>query len=151
MKTSTFIFFFLMSGLFISCSIVIDDCKDEDLIMGTWYVTKRVIENCDENYQNGSYTYNHGCLKDAYDNEECLKVTFTSKGSWKFISEYTDSFGNVDNHSSTGTYSVKDGKIKICPESDDCDVFNLEVTKHELILDRKDPIYGCDVLLKFEK
>ena len=135
--------------LFISCG----KDKDEDLIIGTWLASSFKSTNCKNTADNQDLTFTNGCSKQVTDGIEfdiCMKITFTAAGTYSLETKFTF-FGQTETETDNGTYTITDGKIKICDDTGDCDENTLNVDKKTLYFSGTDADTGCKNELRFIK
>ncbi len=141
-----FLVLVLMTSLILSCS------KDEKSVVGNWDFTSVVSTNCLDSDVNGTVNFTNGCFKESvlgFEIELCGTAVLTDK-NYTFNSK-TTIFGQVDNTSETGTYSISGDKITFTPTTGEKTEGTLNSDRNSLVINTKDDESGCDQVITLRK
>lgn len=134
-----FLVLVLMTVLVVSCS------KDEKTVVGNWNFSSVVSTNCTDSADNGTVNFTNGCFKESvfgFEIELCGTAVFTDK-NYTFNSK-TTIFGETENISETGTYTISGDKITFTATTGEKTEGTLNSDRNSLVINTKDDDTGCD-------
>lgn len=116
-----------------------DDPQDQ--IVGTWKASKGIYTNCTDPSENQTLTFSNGCYKEPLLGLSlCIDVVFKSDNNYTL----TTNIEGLGTDIETGTYTINDTQLTLCPVGGSCETNNYTITDTTLNFKDKDAGTGCN-------